>query len=244
MDMGLAGKTVLVTGATTGIGRHTARCFAREGARLLFTFASNRTAADTLVDEIRQGGGEAAGLHMDLRYPDSVAAALGAAQEAGPVDVLINNAVTWVPAADDPWRERIRANLEGYYQCCTTLLPVMAERKWGRIVSLSSNLAEDGIAGSAAYSAAKAGVHGMTRGLMWDAGACGVLLNIVMPGLTLTERALSDEHTPEHVREWERKRTPTGRLSSPEDIARLIVFLGSNANQNITGEIIRISGGR
>lgn len=247
MDMGLADKAVLVTGATTGIGRHTARRFAKEGARVLFTYASNRAAAASLVEEIRQGGGEAWGLHMDLRRPDSVATALAEAQQAGPVDVLVNNAVTWeeqLPTEGDAWRERIRANLEGCYQCCATLLPAMAERGWGRIVSLSSNLAEDGIPGSAAYSAAKAGVHGMMRGMMWDAGPRGVLLNIVMPGLTLTERALSDEHTPEHVREWERKRTPTGRLSSPEDVARLVVYLGSNANQNITGEIVRVTGGR
>lgn len=246
MDMGLADKTVLVTGATTGIGRHTARCFAQEGARVLFTFASNRAAADTLVQEIEQAGGEALALHMDLKHPDSVAAALAEAQRTGSVDVLVNNAVTWddKPMEGDAWRERIRANLEGYYQCCATLLPAMAERGWGRIVSLSSNLAEDGIPGSAAYSAAKAGIHGMMRGMMWDAGPRGVLLNVVMPGLTLTERALSDEHTPEHVREWERKRTPTGRLSSPEDVARLVVYLGSNANQNITGEIVRVTGGR
>lgn len=247
MDLGLAGRTVLVTGATTGIGRHTALCFAEEGARLLFTFASNRAAADSLVEEIQQHGGQAVGLHMDFRSPDSVAAALDQAQRAGPVDVLVNNAVTWDEqhaTGCDLWRDRIRANLEGYFQCCTTLMPGMVERNWGRVVSLSSNLAEDGIPGSAAYSAAKAGVHGMMRGMMWDVGPHGVLLNIVMPGLTLTERALSDEHTPEHVREWERKRTPTSRLSTPEDVARLIVYLGSNANQNITGEVIRVTGGR
>jgi len=234
----------LVTGATSGIGRHTARCFVSEGARLLFTYASNRGAADSLVDEVRGEGGEAVGIHMDLRDPNSVATALAAAQQAGPVDVLVNNAVTWEDDEPARWRDRIRANLEGYYQCCSTLLPAMAQRGWGRIVSLSSNLAEDGIPGSAAYSAAKAGVHGMMRGMMWDAGPSGVLLNIVMPGLTLTERALDNQHTPAHVREWECKRTPTGRLSTPEDVARLIVYLGSNANQNITGEVIRVCGGR
>lgn len=98
------------------------------------------------------------------------------------------------------------------------------------------------MAGSALYSTSKAALHGMTASLQWDFGSKGVLINTVMPGLTLTERAKS--FLPDEVREGERSKTPSGELSSPQSVANLVVFLSSMANTNIMGESIRVTGGR
>lgn len=261
MDLGLAGKRVMVTGATRGIGREIARLFAAEGARVAITYHSAATEAKQLADEL---DGEPGGprhthvVHYDLRDPASITDAVQSVQEHfGGVDVLVANAhwFTWgeagtsyfedIPAeGDSGWTAKMRANVDGQMRTIQQVVRGMRAGGWGRIVLLSSVTAHHGSVGSEYYSAARAAMHGFVRGLMWSRN--GVLANVVAPGATLTEslRQLAEAPGTSELIAQEVERTPSGRLSTPEEVARLIVFLGSEANGNINGEVIHTAGGR
>ncbi|MEV0236673.1 SDR family oxidoreductase [Nonomuraea sp. NPDC050786] len=250
MDLGLADKRVLITGATRGIGLATARVFAAEGARVAITYHTSDAAAKRVVEEL---GGEdrACALPYDLADPDSIRQAVSAVEERwGGVDVVVANAQSWVwinpedipPYQDFPmdhWLGLFRENVEGHLWTVRQALGGMRERGWGRIVLLSSVTATHGNPGSELYSAAKAALHGFVRGLMWTRD--GVLANVVAPGGTLTEslEAVDPALLARAVEE-----TPSGRLSTADDVARLIVFLCSEANGNINGEVVHTAGGR
>jgi NAD(P)-dependent dehydrogenase (short-subunit alcohol dehydrogenase family) len=247
MDTGLKQKVVLVTGASKGIGRAIARGFAREGARLVLTYRSDEAAAMELVHEIEAAGGEAIAARLDLHDRGSIAAALRAGFERfGGIDVVVANAVLWPTRRPDrgrfenidpdDWREMLAANVEGTVATISGALPSMRERGWGRIVLISSSVAEEGQPGPSPYGPAKATYMGIARQLAWDAGRDGILVNVVGTGFTVTERNL--EHFPDESRERVAALTPSGRLSTPDDVATLVVFLGSAANRNITGEIV------
>ncbi|PID97390.1 MAG: hypothetical protein CSA84_00050 [Actinomycetales bacterium] len=239
MNLGLRGKGVLVTGGSGGIGRAIVAAFAAEGARVRFTYSTNTDGAQQLADE----EGLATPIEMQLGSAESVSAAYAVAERDGPIDVLVNNAVQWRPDPNDHATPTYFAtNIDGPLRLTSLAARRMAERKWGRITTISSNIAEDGMAGSVLYSTAKAALHGMAASLQWDVGSSGVLINTVLPGLTLTDRARSV--LPDEIREQERRATPTGVLSTPQGIANLVVFLCSAANVNITGETIRVTGGR
>ncbi|MFI6850152.1 SDR family oxidoreductase [Kitasatospora sp. NBC_00085] len=250
MDLGLADKRVLVTGATRGIGRATAKAFAAEGARVAVTYLKSKEAADKLVEEL--GGADRASAHRyDLADPQSIAETVAAVEEAwGGVDVLVANAQTWVwmnpedmvPYQEFPmdfWLGRYRENVEGHLWTVRQALGGMRERGFGRIVLLSSVTAMHGNPGSEIYSAAKASLHGFVRGLMWTGD--GVLANVVAPGGTITE---SLEAVDPALLEKAVAETPSGRLSTADEVARLIVFLGSAANGNTSGQVIHPAGGR
>ncbi|MGC5021006.1 SDR family NAD(P)-dependent oxidoreductase [Micromonospora sp. DT47] len=250
MDLGLKDKRVLVTGATRGIGLATARAFAEESARVAITYHSAQDAADRVVDELG-GADRALALPYDLADPASARAAVRAVEQRwGGVDVLVANAQTWVwtnpeetPAYHELpmeyWLDRFRENVEGHLWTVRQVLGGMRERGWGRIVLLSSVTATHGNPGSELYSAAKATLHGLVRGLMWTRH--GVLANVVAPGGTLTE---SLEAVDPALLERATEDTPSGRLSTAAEVARLIVFLGSEANGNVNGEVVHTAGGK
>ncbi|MDP9457099.1 MAG: hypothetical protein CYG60_17720 [Actinobacteria bacterium] len=251
MDTGLRGKVVFVTGGSSGIGRATAVAFGREGARVALSYRNDRAGAAETAGMVGEAGGEALTVRYDLADERSIRGAVREIVERwGAVDVLVNNAVRWpgrgggtlfeeVPP--ERWREDTRTLLEGAYLTIQAVVPLMRAAGWGRIVSVSTSLAEDGMAGGAPYTAAKAGLHGLTRTLAKELAPAGILANVVMPGLTLTERAR--RVIPGEVLDGEAARTPTGRLTTPEEVAALVVFLGSAANGHVNGENIRVSGG-
>jgi len=258
VDLGLHDKRVLVTGATKGIGREVARLFAEEGALVAITYQS---AVDEAAKVVAGLGGtdRAHAVPYDLRDPDSIRSAVEAVTERfGGIDVLVANAhwFTWGEMADTPhfedmphtggsgWSDKIRANVDGQMLTVQLVVRGMRARGWGRVVLLSSVTATHGSPGSEYYSAARAAMHGFVRGLMWTRN--GVLANVVAPGATLTEslRIAADYPGTAEMVAAEVERTPSGRLSTPEEVARLIVFLGSEANGNINGEVIHTAGGR
>jgi 3-oxoacyl-[acyl-carrier protein] reductase len=249
MDLGLKDKRVLITGATRGIGRATAQIFAEEGARVAVTYNTQAEESEKLVAELG-GEGRAHTTRLDMTDPRSIASAVGEVNELwGGIDVVVANAQTfvWVNPEDllpfekidtDEWFGHFRANTEGHMLTIRHALGGMRERGWGRVVLLSSITARHGLYGSEVYSAAKSALNGFVRGLMWTRD--GILANVVAPGTTLTE---SQQNVHAEIVAKAKEETPSGRLSTPEDVAKLIVFLCSEANGNINGEVINTAGG-
>jgi len=253
MDLGLDGRVVLVTGATGGIGRAIARAYAAAGARVAVAYRSAAEEAEKLAAELGAADDRAFAVQYALDDPQSPRRAVAEVEARwGAVDVLVANAVRWgerrVPGTafeqvpEESWLPVIEDNLAPAVRTVQTVVGGMRARGWGRIVLISSHNALGGNRGQEFYGAAKAGLHGLVRSLMWDLTDTDVLVNVVCPGLTSTERVTAG--LPEPVRERERGATPTGRLSSPEDVARAVLFLGSAANGNVTGEALTVAGGR
>ncbi|MFI5823389.1 SDR family NAD(P)-dependent oxidoreductase [Streptomyces rishiriensis] len=252
MELGLSGRVVLVTGATRGIGLAVARAFAAEGCRVALTYRSAKDVADRLVAEL--GGEERAlAVRYALDEPGSPGQAVDeVTRRWGGVDVLVANAyqrgprrapgVRFEEVPAQEWGATLTDNLAGTVRTAQAVLGGMRARGWGRIVLVSSHIATHGRGGQEVYGAAKAALHGLARNLAWEAGADGVLVNAVAPGLTLTEGVR--EALPAALREEERGRTPTARLSEPAAVAHAAVFLASAANTNISGQVLHVDGGR
>src|SRR5258706_5408188 len=252
MDLGLKGQTVLVTGSSSGIGRAAAIAFGAEGARVAITYHKNSQGAEETANKVRDAGGQALVTHYDLADHDSIRASIESIQrEWGALNVLVNNAVQMdhkgpakqlfedVPLED--WESMLRSTLEGITLTIQCALPLMRKSGWGRIVNISSD-ATDGWPGLGPYATAKAGLHGLTRTLAVELGPANILSNVVMPGFVLTER--NQEQVPAEYRDQIKQHLPTRQLPTPEDVAVVIVFLGSPVNRQITGQIIRVTGGR
>jgi 3-oxoacyl-[acyl-carrier protein] reductase len=224
-------RRVLVTGGTGGIGRPIAHAFADAGARVLFT--SRRPATADAVA-------------LDLEDSRSVSAGVTTAIERlGGLDTLILNAVRWpaqtserfedLPAHE--WQAVLRANVEGAFTATQAALPVLRASGRGRIVLISSGAAEEGHPVMPAYVAAKAALHGLARALAWDAGHDGVLTNVVAVGFTRTGH--NQERFPDTLFTRAGALTPQRRVSDAADVARVVLWLGTDANTSITGEVIR-----
>lgn len=251
MDLGIEGRVALITGSSQGIGRATAEAFAREGARVVVTYRHHADKAEAVVDAIRRRDGEAFAVFYDLGSRESIEAAVGAAvARFGGIDILVNNAAArGTPPAEPPlfeqiadadWRPLLRENVEGAFSTIQAALPAMRRGQWGRIVNVSSDIAAVGLPGAGWYAAAKSALHGVTRTLAKELAPAGVLVNVVMPGTTLTERFAT--LVAEAAARGEDTEPAAGRWLVPEEIARVIVFLCSAANTAITGEIVRVSG--
>ena len=255
MDMGLRDAVVLVTGGTGGIGRRTALAFAAEGARVAITYRSREDVAKAVADEIADAGGVPHVVPMSLDDPATIEAAVrGTTDRFGGLDVLVANAVDWgagdfrnrptriEDAADDQWLPVVRANLEGNFRLVQHAAPALRSSGDGRVVLLSSDIAESGFLGSWAYGAAKAGLHGLAVNLTHDLGRDGVLVNVVLAGVTLDDghhRVIPDQVIPSIAEKY-----PTGRLATSDDVAAAVVYLCSRRNGATTGEILHVTGGR
>ncbi len=254
MEFDLRDRAVFITGGSSGIGRAAAVAFGEEGARVVITYRANRAAAEEVAYEIAAAGGEAMFVELELGERDSIRGAVDAVVERwGGIDILVANAVEWGGSpspwnsplfeelSQEKWERMLRTSVDGAFHTIQAVLPSMRERGWGRIVMLSSGNVEYGMPGGGAYGAAKAAMHGLSRSLARELGPSGILVNVVMPGLVATERNL--RVIPEKVRETVANESPSGRLSTPGEVASSIVFLASGANGNTTGEILRVSGG-
>jgi NAD(P)-dependent dehydrogenase (short-subunit alcohol dehydrogenase family) len=161
---------------------------------------------------------------------------------------IVNNAAPAgmgpTPVADvqpAEWQRTVHGIQDGVFQTVQAALSAMRADDWGRIVTISSDAAENGPENMAAYATAKAGLHGLTKVLAGELGEAEILSNAVLPGMVLTEK--NAERVPETIRKEVAERTPTKRITTPEDVANLVVFLGSPVNGNINGELIEVSGG-
>ncbi len=229
-------RCALITGGTGGIGTQIARAFAAAGARVAITSRN-----------VHAGRGAASlAVPFDLEDPSSAQDAIDATiGEFGRLDTLVVNAVRWpntttarfeqLPA--DEWRAVLRANIEGAFALTQAALPALRASGCGRIVLISSGAAEEGHPVAPHYVAAKAALHGFGRALAWDAGADGVLTNVVAVGFTRTDR--NKDRFPDDLFQRAGALTPQRRVSTAADVARVVLWLGSDANTSITGEVIR-----
>lgn len=254
MDLDIRDRVALVTGSSSGIGRATAATLARSGARIAVTYCKDEARANAFARQLRSEGTDTLTCKLDLNETESIRSAVADILQAwGRIDILVNNAVQWGPrrstASPDPpvvsfpeWQNLVRANIEGPYTVIRAVLPSMQKQCWGRIVNVSSTFAVDSTSTALDwYATAKASLHGLTRNLYRELGRAGVLINTVMPGLTLTEHVV--RNFPKDLLYLAAAQSPLGRLATPEEISQVIAFLASNANTTISGEIIRASGG-
>jgi 3-oxoacyl-[acyl-carrier protein] reductase len=256
MKTELGNKVVLVTGASSGIGRATAVAYAEEGARVAITYHTNVDGAEETARLVTAAGGTPLVVRYDLTDERVIRDAIDAVVEQwGGIDVLVCNAVVWgesIPRPGKPmplfedvpakqWQETLRTSVDAVYHTLQAALPAMRGREWGRVIFVGAGLADAGMVGGAAYGAGKLGLYGMTRSLAWELGPQGILVNMVVPGQTLTENVT--RFVPAAALEAKAKTLPSGRMSRPRDVANAIVFLGSAANGNVNGQTLRITGG-
>jgi 3-oxoacyl-[acyl-carrier protein] reductase len=233
----LEGKNALVTGASRGIGRAIAAELANAGASVVLGYRSGRDEAEQLADEI---GGRA--VQADVSSADE---ARRLVEEAGDVDVLVNNAgVTrdglLARMPDDDWRTVLETNLSSLFYTCRAVCRPMMKRRGGAIVNISSIVGVHGNPGQTNYGAAKAGIIGFTKSLARELGSRGVRANVVAPGYVHTQ--LTDV-LPDELKEAMVANTPLGRIGSPDDVARAVRFLCSDDASFITGEVLLVDGG-
>ena len=244
MDLQIGGKTGLVTGASSGIGRGAALALAREGVRLALV-ARRRQLLEEVADQILgQGGAEPVIIDCDLIRADAPDEIAGQALKGlGTVEILVNGAGGSRPfgldASEEQWDEAITLNFTGPRQLTHRLLPQMMERRWGRIINLTGKSEPEGINGA---FCAKAAMHAWAKGLSREVGKHGITVNSIPPGRIMSEQILRN-YTPEY-RKWQSEHEiPVGTYGEPEDIAHLICFLASPLARYITGAVIPVDGG-
>ncbi len=243
--MELDGRTALVTGSSRGIGRAIAIRLAEEGANLIVNYRSREKEAVEVVSRIKAMGRKALACRADVSDIEEVdAMVLEATRTLGPIDVLVNNAtvhrgrkVEKLPSED--WDLVIKSCLYGAFHCTRCVVPSMKERKWGRIINISSSVGERGYPGDSAYGAAKAGLLGFTKSLAREMARDGIMVTAVIPGFVVTE--MTSSLSPDNI-ELIKATIPVGKLCEPEDVAEMVTFLASKGH-NITGSIHHVDGG-
>ena len=233
--------SILITGGSRGIGAEAVRQFSAAGHKVVFTYFRSETAADLL----RQETG-AVPVRCDVKHPDSVKIAVDKAVSVlGQIDVLICNAgiadyglITDLDISR--WEEVINTDLSGVFYCVRHVLPSMISRKSGCIITVGSMWGEVGASCEAAYSAAKAGVIGLTKALAKELGPSGIRVNCVSPGMIDTDMNASvDEDAVDMIVD----ETPLCRTGAPADVAGTMLFLASDDAAFITGQVISVNGG-
>ena len=240
--MRLEGRKALVTGGASGIGAATAARLAAEGAEVWV--------GDIDVTGAEKVAGEIAGHAVELDVTD-LDAARGAVHAVGELDVLVNNAGMdnfgfFVYVSQEQWRQVLDINLGGTMNCTHAALPGMQERGYGRIVNVASEAGRVGSKGSAAYSAAKAGVIGFTKAIARESARYGVTANAIAPGPIETPLLMGAKEfgeIGEKVIETMRSATQMGRLGQPDEVAAAIAFLASDDASYVTGVTLGVRGG-
>ena len=247
MQLGIEGRVAVITGGGNGIGAAISSALAAEGVRIavLDIVADN---AKRQAETLRGQGTDAIGLAADVTDGDSVLQAFSTVRaQLGPVDILVNNAGftrdSRIGKMDEAaWDAVVDVVLKGAFLCTKTALTDMIERRWGRIISISSR-AYLGNPGQANYSAAKAGLLGFTRALALENGKYNITVNAVAPGIIDTDAVRSLPHY-EKVKASAESTLPLPRLGRVEDVASAVTFLASEPAGYITGDVIHVTGGR
>jgi len=242
-DREFQGRVALVTGGSRGIGAAVSAELARAGAEVVVNYTSNAEAAERVCAEIGEGAhamrGDVSTMHGATGLVEQVES------EVGPIAILVNNAgITRdnliMKLAEEDWRDVIDTNLGGAFFTCRAVARPMLKRRAGSIVNMSSVVGVHGNAGQTNYAASKAGLIGLTKSLAKELGVRGIRVNAIAPGYISTE--LTDA-LPEPAREAILKSTPLGRLGEPEDVAKAVRFLVSDAAGFVTAAVLAVDGG-
>ena len=243
MDLGIAGKTALVTGGARSLGKQDCLTLAAEGCRVI-VLDLNGEGAEAAAREITDAGGVARGYAADITERAALTEALRRAEsEVGPVDICVNNA-GWIytmgqlkDTADEDWDLNLRINLTGTFNVTKAVFPGMRERRWGRVICMASIAGLMGGFGQAAYATSKMGVIGFARSVALEGARYNVTSNVIAPGIVGPNANLSPLY------ERMVKRVAMQREGQPEDIASAIAFLCSERARYITGAVLTVTGG-
>ena len=241
----LKDKVAVVTGASQGIGRDTALALAEAGAKVAVAARSEEKLL-ALVAAIAAAGGTAFAVRMDVADAEQVKAGFKLVVEKfGRLDILVNNAAITrdglaMRMKTEDWEAVLRTNLTGAHLCIQQALPTMMKARAGRIINISSVVAQSGNPGQANYVAAKAGLIGLTKAVAVEIASRNITVNAVAPGFI--ETPMTDA-LPDKVKEEVKTRIPLGRMGSARDVAAAIVFLASDEAAYITGHVLNVNGG-
>ena len=247
MDLGLEGKSAIVTGGSLGIGTAIALALAREGADVAINYRRHDKEAKEVVAQIEAMGRRGLAVKADVSsYKDAEAMVQTVIKEFGRLDIMVCNAginwdgVIW-KMSEDQWDTVINVNLKGYFNYNKAAAMVFKDRKGGKIVNVSSINGLRGKFGQVNYSASKGGEIAMSKALSRELGKFNVNVNVVAPGMVMTDmaRKIPPEFLNKAVDE-----TVLGRIATPEECADVVVFLCSDRARHITGEVIKIDGGQ
>ena len=238
--------TVLITGASRGIGAACARRFARAGYQVALNYNHSEQAAQTLAEELRAEGARVELVQADVGDTGQVERMVdNVLDKFCQLDILVCNAgiarqQLFTDITDQDWRELFNINVDGTFRCCRAVLPHFIHRKAGRIITLSSMWGITGGSCEVAYSAAKAAIIGMTRALAKEVGPSGITVNCVAPGVIDTD--MNGNLTAEDL-EALREETPLERIGRPEDVAESVFFLAGAGASFLTGQVLSPNGG-
>jgi 3-oxoacyl-[acyl-carrier protein] reductase len=247
VDLGLAGKGAIVTGGSLGIGRAIALGLAREGVDVAVNYRRHDAEAKEVVAQIEALGRKGLAVKADVASFADAEAMVGRVEEAfGRLDILVCNAgITWDGViwkmTEQQFDQVIATNLKGYFNYNRAAALVFKEQKYGKIVNISSINGMRGKFAQANYAAAKGGEIALSKSLAKELGKFNVNVNVVAPGMVLTEMM---EKVPAEFTATAMSETVLGRFATPEDVAHLVAFLCSDRSRHITGEVIKIDGGQ
>lgn len=242
----LKDKVALVTGGSRGIGRACCVALARQGAYVVVNYAGNEAAAAQTLDLVRQAGGEGEILRFDVSDAEACDQAVtDVVKRKGRLDVLVNNAgiamdQLLIRIKPEELEKTFSTNVAGALWCAKAAMRPMMKAKRGRIINLSSVVAESGNPGQAVYSASKAALLGLTKTLAREYASRGVTVNAVAPGFIETDMTAG---LPEQAKQAIVAQTPLGRQGTADEVAAAVVFLASDEAAYVTGQVIRVNGG-